>query len=537
MKAVLKGVKRVSRFSSFLTRFQDRLARSSRVFLIGLVVACGVEVLVDWSTTLREVTVLRDRMRERGTSYASMLASALEKPLAETDAKEIVRLSDGLFDDDDVCFVRIVDQDGRVLHEKLAKEYDKRFLARRKKSFDDFYGHQLDRDTKGMLKDPDTLKRRIENSRHRDFAQAWNDFIDGILKKVTGVPPPRSRSTAIAYQDRLYDERKDFDGSTTYALGRIDVAHGAETRVLGVVIVALDMAPTNSQISDKYLKGLGIVVFFVGLILVQNVLSRREKLRLLALEERHQEARAALAATFPARSDANGLEVAGAVAQSKAAVDGLLWDAVEREGVWTILLVDPQGDGVDVAALSLLVRTTFRKRREEDAAWDPVAEMTALGEAVANMPLSRPVGLVLLRVSGGRVDGIASPVGGARVLAGGKAVVLDETSETAEPTGVVGPLRRLSADLPAGATLVLVSDGLAGTDKRVDVDAVVDFLRRNPGTAEQGLRERLTDAATWARGKSPALEKSDLAVIAARRGQKTAVSTAPPSAIPGRERA
>src|SRR5262245_32273858 len=125
MRAVFKGVKRISRFSSFATRLQDRFARSSRVFLIGLLVACGIEVIVDWNQTLREVTVLRDRMRERGTSYVSMLASAVEKPLIEGDNKELVRLADGLFDDDDVCFVRILDAEGRTLHERVAKEYEK----------------------------------------------------------------------------------------------------------------------------------------------------------------------------------------------------------------------------------------------------------------------------------------------------------------------------------------------------------------------------------------------------------------------------
>ena len=56
-------MRRRSRFAEWRNRLADRLAQSSHVFLLGLVIACGVEVLVDWNQTLFEVNVLRDQVR------------------------------------------------------------------------------------------------------------------------------------------------------------------------------------------------------------------------------------------------------------------------------------------------------------------------------------------------------------------------------------------------------------------------------------------------------------------------------------------
>ena len=50
---------------------------------------------------------------------------------------------------------------------------------------------------------------------------------------------------------------------------------------VGAVLVAFDMARTNRAVRNKYIKGLAIILFFVGLIVFQNVTGRRDKLRLL----------------------------------------------------------------------------------------------------------------------------------------------------------------------------------------------------------------------------------------------------------------
>src|SRR5207253_7476198 len=99
-----------------LTQWRERLARSSRFFLIGLIVACGIEVLIDWNATLFEINVLRDRMRERGYNYAGILAKSTVAPLAARDPNTLATLSSGLFDDADIAFVRFNAPDGTIVY-------------------------------------------------------------------------------------------------------------------------------------------------------------------------------------------------------------------------------------------------------------------------------------------------------------------------------------------------------------------------------------------------------------------------------------
>ena len=101
--------KRQSRFAAWRSQLADRLAQSSQVFLLGLVIACGVEVLVDWNQTLFEINVLRDQIRQKGLNYAGLLARAVVEPVLSRDRATFDRLAQGLLDDEDAVFVRIVD--------------------------------------------------------------------------------------------------------------------------------------------------------------------------------------------------------------------------------------------------------------------------------------------------------------------------------------------------------------------------------------------------------------------------------------------
>ena len=77
-----------SRFAAWRARLSERLAHSSQFFLLGLIVACGVEVLVDWNQTLFEVNVLRDQIRQKGLNYAGILERAIVDPLVRRDGGE-----------------------------------------------------------------------------------------------------------------------------------------------------------------------------------------------------------------------------------------------------------------------------------------------------------------------------------------------------------------------------------------------------------------------------------------------------------------
>jgi hypothetical protein len=498
-----------------LAQLADRLARSSRVFLLGLIVACGVEVLVDWNSTLFEINVLRDGMRQRGLNYVAILSRAALLPLRAGDQAALSHLSDGLFDDEDVVFVRIVDAAGAMRHERLRAPYAASFQRRHGRPFLDSYQGQMDRDLRGIREDPEGLARRMAQSRHRDFVQAWNDLVDRLMRVFVAPAPPRSQNgQVLLYQDRLRTPERRHDSDLTYALGVIRDPSADE----GVVLVAFSMDRTNRAILKKYLKGAGMVLFFVTLILVQSVLSRRDKLRLLELEGAQRQAREALADALPPPLDLPGCRVTGALRQAEGPVDGMRWDARAGDTWIEVLVVDPDGEGVPAAAAALQVQRTFRARAEAGVARsDLLEEVTALGEAAQRIPLSRPVGLVLLRVEleSGVLRAVSSPLGGLRSVAEGVAR-LNECPLEEVPAGVVGPLRELSGALPAQGLLCAVFAGLTRRDaaqRERWADAVADYLLRRRRGAGARSEELCQDAATWARGRSTRLTQSDVLVL------------------------
>jgi hypothetical protein len=475
-----------SKFAAWRGRTRERLARSSRVFLIGLIVACGIEVLIDWNATLFEINILRDRMRQRGYNYAGILTKSTMGPLGARDEKALATLSNGLFDDEDIAFVRFTAPDGSIVYQRVDADYKKDPFT--------YYDSQLKRDVDGILNDPVGLRERMGTSRYRDFAQKWNDFVDGVVIKFTGPKPPHAGGNVL-YQDRLRTPEKQRDDTTTYAIAAVRDDAG---KPVGAIIVAFSMERTNAAIRMKYLKGLGMVVFFVALILVQNVVSRRDKLRLLDLEARYSAAKKALREAFASPILDGSLRAVGAIDQAPGAVDGMAWDVTRHGDGVELAIVDPDGDGVDAAAVALHALKTIRGDRSGTL----LERATRVGAAVLSIPLSRPVGILLVRVSGeGRVEGITSPIGDLR------GVTIEER-DLATPEGIVGPLRTLSGELPAGGRLI----GAFG-DKRLNIDDVAGFIARTKGE----LDAVVADAATWARGRASALGDHDLAVIVLAR--------------------
>jgi hypothetical protein len=525
---------RPSRLAAFRARVKARLLRSSHVFLLGLLVACGIEVVVDWNSTLFEINVLRDGMRQRGLNYSRILAHSAVDPMLSFDPEALDRLCEGLFHDEDVVFVRFTDQQGTVMLDRLREKYASRFARRRKSSFPDYYASQMRRDIGGILADPDMLAQRMANSRHRDFVQAWNDLVDRLARRFSGPKPqPERRGAVVLYQDRLKRKPDGHDNEVTYALSTVTDERGED---LGVVLVAFSMDSVNDQIIKKYLKGLGMVVFFVGLILIQNIMSRREKLRLFELEERQRAAKQALREALPAGTgdtiDFGTLTVAGGLLQSEGIVDGVAWDLLApgesgAPGELSILVVDPDGEGVSAVATSLHVLRTFRQLRAAGSPRDAMAELTTLGQAALTIPLTRPLHLWLLRLDlgSGAIQGVCSPLGGPWVLRPRTAesdparAELTETplcSEAETPPGLVGPLFHFSGELPPGGLLCGLFTGVGRPDKRAaDGHALAEHLSRaRRGRTELGAMAAA--ACSWARSRL-APEKGDVLVLLAAR--------------------
>lgn len=489
-------------------RLADRLARSSRVFLLGVMVACGVEVLVDWNATLTEINVLRDRMRERGFNYVGILAKSTEAALESRDPATIAKLTSGLFDDEDVALVRFTQPDGTIVWERANETFEQSFAAAHGQKPREWYASQLARDVDGIVHDPEGLRQRMAGSRYRDFAQRWSDVVSALGARFSGPPKPRAGGLSL-YQDRLRTPDKQRDDALTYAISAVT----RDGKTIGAIVVAFSMDRTNAAIRTKYVKGLGMVVFFVGLILVQNVMSRRDKLRLLDLEARYAAAKQALRAAFGKPLSTAALRVAGAIDQATGAVDGMAWDADEHDGSVTLTVIDPDGDGIDAAAVALHALRTLRAHRGA-----PLDEARAVGAAILDIPLTRALGILIVRVAAdGTIDGVASPFADLRSLAGGETKSVERTPLDDEP-GLVGPLSRLSGRLPEGGLLVgAFGHTVARRGRPLSVDEVTAFVARAHGADGAGLETAVEDAVTWARGRATALVDSDIGIVAIAR--------------------
>ncbi len=479
------------------------------MFLLGLVIACGIEVLVDTTTTLSDIAVLRDRVRERGTSYAGVLTRALAAPIAARDEGACEHMAAGVFDDPEVIFVRATTDDGEVVFERSTDSLAQSFReGHAGADVAAFYRHQLDRDARGVVADPKGLAAHLDASRHRDFAQKWSEALANLGKKLGGsTKAPPSSGTVVLYQDALYVENatRALDGSVTYAVGRVDDTAG---NPVGAVIVAFDMTATNAAVRGKYLKGLGMIVFFVGLIIVQNVLGRREKLRLLDLEAREMAARDALRGALPATLETETVRVTGALSQATRVIDGVVWDRWASGDATTVAIYDPQGTGIDAAAVALHVLAMSRAQRASAGPRLLEEELAVAGAFAEEVPLTRALGTILVRVGSGALDALVGPLGEVRLFRDGNVIELSAQASPDAPSQIVGPLRRLRGEIRSGDVVAVFSDGLLGKG-RLDVAlASRDVLERQ----RRGKLEA-SDVTVEARRKATALVGSDIAVV------------------------
>ncbi len=451
--------RRVSRLRALRERALDRLARSAHVFLAGLVVACGIEVAVDWNATLYEINVLRDALRQKGENYASILRKATEGATLSYDWDELDRLSGQVFDDPDVVYLRFSDMLGNVIHDRLRPEYARDFYKRRKQGFRTHYRHVMERDVHGMLEDPLRLQERLNQSRHRDFIQVFNDRRAALVRWITREPPPPGPPPRTLYQDRLADPGTGrLDRGLSYALGTITSEQGEP---FGVVLIAFRDDGLNRAILGKLANGLAITLFFVGLIVVQNVMARRAKLRLLALEEAQGAARAAVRAGLPAPPALPWADVHLAFAQAEHA-GGTIYDLREVDGGLDLLLAVPQGSGVE-AAFAAVVLADLHRRLGGLGGADPVEQAIALLADYAASPHARPVSLLLARfAAGGQVRGLSAGLPPPAVLADGAAQPL-ELGEALAPGSALlcAPLRPFAGAVPPGAAVAVASDRAA----------------------------------------------------------------------------
>lgn len=491
----------LSRWNLFIERLGERLGKSSRVFLVGLLVACGIEVAVDWNSTLTEINVLRASLEQKGEDYVDILRRAAQPAVEAYDWDALDDLSRGLFDDQDVVYVRFSDALGNTLHDRVRAEYAAAYAKQHGgQSFRDHYRHQMERDAGGMMTDPLRLREHIAQSRHRDVIQAFTDAESRLFARFS-PPVIRPAPPMVLYQNRLYDDARRLDRGLSYALGIITTERGDPT---GVALVAFRHDRMNRAVLGKLGKGLAMTLFFVCLILVQNVLSRRAKLRLLDLEAALSAARAAIRASTPAAPPYAAGELGVAFAQADR-LGGTVYDLQAcDDGAIDLLLAVPTGTGVDAAFASIVLRDLYRR---QGGVADPEARVTDLLADYQASPLCRDVEILCAHLGrDGRVRGVIAGLRAPVLVDGAGAlreVALGAPLSIATPR-VPAPLRRFECDLADGA-FALFDDGMSpAADRRFDP---TDALRR--------IADRLAH-----RRQTPQAAADDVVAEAVRRYRK-----------------
>lgn len=437
-----------------LTRLAARLERSQHVFLAGLALAFAVEIAVDWNSTFYEVNVLRAQLRDKASHIGEILRLAARDPLVARDASKLDQLTRRVLEDDEVIYVRVTDGSGAPLVESGAP-----IAARYKK--------QIHRDVSGMLADPTGLRQRIAQSRHRDVFQTVTDGEDALLRKFAGAAVEPAGGGAVAYQDRLYDEATRVEDRTvTWALAIVDGAPGEKPA--GLLLIALKTDKLNAQIRKKLFKGGAVTLFFLGVILVQQVSSRRAKLRLLSLRDALAAARSAISAALADAPPAlAGLDGALAFEQAER-LGGTVYDFATdgKSRAFDFFLAAPEGSGIDVAFASVFVRDEERRLRRELADASPEPLLAALAAEYAAAPIHRRLDVALFRVDLDRaeVTGVVGGMDPPTVLDRAGAAIaptLEPLGETAIDGSLVEPpVRRFRLPFPERATLILFTDGL-----------------------------------------------------------------------------
>jgi hypothetical protein len=224
------------------------------------------------------------------------------------------------------------------------------------------------------------------------------------------------------------------------------------------VLIAFRNDALNAAIRGKLLKGLAITVFFLLLILVQNVLSRRSKLRLLDLESALAAARRAIREALPTPTKTERFGLGLALRQAEQ-LGGTVYDLRIDERV-ELLVLTPRAHGVAIAFAALQLRDGYRRARAALPTDAPANELVRvllaeLGESVS----IGPIAFVLVTLDRrGQVSGAVADRLAPTLLDDASRASIALVPAGAEYGGLAGPLCTFDASAGDG-WIALVEDG------------------------------------------------------------------------------
>ena len=383
----------------------DTAKQTRRVglFLIGLLVAIIVEIGVDWNATFYEITVLRSSLQQKGENYADILRQAATEAMLSYDWDALDRLSARLFDDDDVVYVRFTDILGNTIYDRLRVDFGSEFKKKRGASFRVQYRRVMDRDARGILTDPVALRQRYEASRHKDIIQKFNDLQMAIVRRFSTPKVGPEEVARTLYQDRLAEkEGGGLDRTLSYSVGAVTNEVGDP---FGTILIAFRHDRLNSGTRMKLWKGTAITLFFVGLIIFQNISARRSKLRLAALERALGQARLAVGNCEKLPPAGSGLHL-DRIVMTNDVGGSLCLFREEGNGNFLVLLAEPRERGIEGAFGMVALAEAFSALPLLPG---PIGErVAALRTTLESAPNVTRVELALLQINGEQIVGEAT---------------------------------------------------------------------------------------------------------------------------------
>lgn len=475
-------------FIQRVTALAERFEANARLFVLVVVAACAVEIVLGWNAFFKEVSVIRGRLREKGSSYAGVLSRAVLPALLAYDWDRMELLATQMLDDPDVRALRFYDSRGQLVFHRASKEGGETAGAASRERWD--------RNARRLVSDPDCGPRLAEEETEHDAIQSYNDFLARMTERFAGGEQEGKKGERVYYQDHLAPPE---DG-LAYALHPVRDKIG---RVWGAVCIAFSLERVKADIHGALMSNLALTLFFVALVAVNQVMTRREKLQTKAMADEIAGAKAFFKEILPPPPQpVAGLRLDVASAQAPH-LGGGFWAAAPRDEGLDLLLANGSTAGLAASYEAAMLEGLALRRMQAEEAPDGDAFLDGLADDAHRAGVKARLDACFCRIrrrGEGWILSWCAAGTAAPVLLRSSEELPEGTSLLARRGETLVPGRRderARGDLELGSTdrVVLFDDGLHADPgaRRFEGDALRRILVRDELRAEV-LRDEVVAA-------------------------------------------
>lgn len=462
----------------------ERFEFNARLFVLVVVAACAVEILLGWNAFFKEVSVIRGRLREKGCSYAGVLSRAVLPALLAYDWDRMELLAGQMLDDSDVVALRFYDTRGQLVFHRGRSSKDT--LPSAPLPLQGFTA-RWDRNARRIVSDPLVGLSLAREETRRDLIQSYNDLLADVKTRFGAASEPGKRSAAEGYyQDRLSPPE---DG-LAYALHPVRDKLG---RVWGAVCIAFSLDRVHEEIHGSFMSNLAMTLFFVALVAVNQILTRREKLQTRAMADEIAEAKRFFQTLLPPPPPPTAGFALDASHLQASHMGGGFWAAAPRKEGLDLFVANGSTAGLAASYEAAMLEGLALRRMGEEAPDEGRAFLEGLAEDAHKAGVSGSLDACYCQLRRGDGDAVIEWCcsGGASPILLREELPLPEAEdllrrrgETLRP-GRKGRQERGRMDLRSGDRILLFDDGLpdGAEERRFDGKALQQLIADGTITA------------------------------------------------------